>query len=186
VLAEDELAHRFAVSRTPVRHALGLLRQEGLVEAGPRRQLVVKKLSDGDRREILLVRSALEQTAVREACAALPLDEVDNLRLLLLRQRRAAADGRVDDFLELDEAFHVAIAEQAGLPRVARMLQQLGALRSVRRLGDLDAAEFAERMVPVIRDHEAILDGIEERDEPAALAALHRHLSDFVTSMGDA
>ena len=67
MLAESDLAAELKISRTPVRQALGLLLQEGLVEVGARRQLIVRGFSDEHRREILLLREALEGTAVRHA-----------------------------------------------------------------------------------------------------------------------
>jgi DNA-binding GntR family transcriptional regulator len=41
------------------------------------------------------------------------------LRLLLMRQKRAADAANEDEFLLIDEEFHVRIAEAAGLPIVA-------------------------------------------------------------------
>ena len=49
VLAESEIAAELKISRTPVRQALGLLLQEGLVEVGARRQLIVRGFSEGHR-----------------------------------------------------------------------------------------------------------------------------------------
>ena len=60
VLAETEIAEALGNSRTPVRHALGLLLQEGLVEVGPRRQLIVRGFTPEHRTELLVLREALE------------------------------------------------------------------------------------------------------------------------------
>src|SRR3954468_10500885 len=56
VLAESTLAECLGVSKTPVRHALNLLRQEGFLSPGPRRQLIVAAVSAERRSEILQVR----------------------------------------------------------------------------------------------------------------------------------
>ena len=42
VLAEVDVARRLGISRTPVRHAFGLLLKEGLLEVGSRRQVIVR------------------------------------------------------------------------------------------------------------------------------------------------
>src|SRR5437764_10500574 len=47
VLTEGTLATQLGVSKTPVRHALRALHQEGLLELGPRRQMLVCKLPPG-------------------------------------------------------------------------------------------------------------------------------------------
>src|SRR6478752_3132938 len=93
VLAESDIAAELEISRTPVRQALGLLLQEGLVEVGPRRQLIVRGFTEVHRREILLLREALEGTAVRHAAEVIEIEDVDRLRLILIRQRRAANEG---------------------------------------------------------------------------------------------
>ncbi|MDW8338316.1 MAG: GntR family transcriptional regulator, partial [Thermoleophilia bacterium] len=67
-LPEVEIASRLGISRTPVRQALGLLLQEGLVEVGPRRQVVVRGFTSEHRREILMLREALESLAIERAC----------------------------------------------------------------------------------------------------------------------
>ena len=50
VLAEEEVAATLGTSRTPVRQALGLLLQEGFVEVGSRRQVVVRGFTPSTRR----------------------------------------------------------------------------------------------------------------------------------------
>ena len=64
VLAEEEVAATLGTSRTPVRQALGLLLQEGFVEVGSRRQVVVRGFTPEHKAEILLLREALEGVAV--------------------------------------------------------------------------------------------------------------------------
>jgi DNA-binding GntR family transcriptional regulator len=179
VLTEVDIAHALGISRTPIRQALGLLLQEGLVEVGPRRQLVVRGFTPEHREELLVLREALESVSVQQACRVMSMDDVDYLRLLLMRQRRAAAERREDDFIELDEEFHLRIAEAARLPILVRFLDQLRGFVRVMRLG---SARHPSHLPQVIEEHEAIVDALEERDGDAALEALmhHLHKSDYV------
>ena len=107
VLAEEELAEALGSSRTPVRHALSLLLKEGLLEVGARRQLLVRGFTPDHRREIAMLREALEVVAVRRASSVVSDDDLDQLRLLVLRQRRVAAAADLEAFLALDESFHM-------------------------------------------------------------------------------
>jgi GntR family transcriptional regulator, rspAB operon transcriptional repressor len=179
VLAETEIAEALGNSRTPVRHALGLLLQEGLVEVGPRRQLIVRGFTPEHRTELLVLREALEDVAVRRACEVMAMEDIDYLRLLLMRQRRAANEGREDDFIELDEQFHLKIAEGARLPILVRFLGQLRGFVRVMRLGTV---RHPRHLVQVLAEHSAIVDALERRDVKAATAALvqHLHKSDYV------
>lgn len=173
VLAEEEIAASLGMSRTPVRQALGLLLQEGLVEVGARRQLIVRGFTDEHRAELLLLREALEGIAVQRACEVMQIHDIDYLRLLLIRQRRAADDGREDDFIDLDEEFHLKIVEGAQLPILYRLLGQLRGFVRVVRLG---SARPPAVLAQVVAEHAEIVDALERRDAQTALAALHEHL----------
>jgi GntR family transcriptional regulator, rspAB operon transcriptional repressor len=183
VLTEEEIAEALGHSRTPVRHALGLLLQEGLVEVGARRQLIVRGFTPEHRAELLILREALETVAVRRACETMTIDEIDRLRLLLMRQRRAAASEQEDEFIDLDEEFHLRIAEGARLPILVRFLGQLRGFVRVMRLGTV---RHPRHLVQVVGEHEAIVDALEQRDEQAATMALshHLHTSDYVFERG--
>jgi DNA-binding GntR family transcriptional regulator len=185
VLAEEEIAAALKHSRTPVRHALGQLLQEGLVEVGPRRQLVVRDFTAEHRAEILMLREALEGLAVRRACEVIDDDGVDGLRLSLIKQRRAAQAGEEEKFVDLDEEFHLGIARAARLPILLRVLGQLRGFVRVVRLGAVRPPSVLAR---VVAEHERIVDALERRDADAALDALRSHLytSDYAIANGGA
>jgi DNA-binding GntR family transcriptional regulator len=174
VLGEAELASTLGISRTPVRAALQMLLNEDLVESGPRRQILVRGVTPKQRREVLLIREALEHVAVREACRLMNIDEIDELRLIVIRQRRAANEDAQEDFIELDDQFHLGIARGAQLPLLVRFL---GQIRAITRLMGLRAVTRKGRYDQVIREHERIIAALEARDPDAALAALDAHLS---------
>lgn len=173
VLAEAEIATALGSSRTPVRQALGLLLQEGLVEVGQRRQVIVRGFTPEHRAEILMLREALESVAVRRACEVMEIEDIDYLRLLLMRQRRAAKAGREDEFLDLDEEFHLRIAQGARLPILYGFLSQL---RGFVRVARLRARRPASVLEQVVAEHEGIVDALERRDAERALEALVEHL----------
>jgi GntR family transcriptional regulator, rspAB operon transcriptional repressor len=174
VLAETELARTLGSSRTPIRHALSLLLKEGLLEVGPRRQLIVRGFTPDHRREIAELREALEVIAVRHACSVVSDDDLDQLRLLVLRQRRAAAASDQEAFLELDESFHLKIAEAANLPILYGLLSQL---RGFVRVARLDVQRPATVLAEVTDEHDSIIDALEVHDADAAVDALLAHLN---------
>jgi DNA-binding GntR family transcriptional regulator len=172
-IADGEIASELGISKTPAREALKLLEQEGLLERGPRRQLRVRGFTAEHREEVLEIREALEQISVRRACRTIPTEEIDLLRLSLLRQRRAAQNGDESTFIDLDEDFHLMLARGSGAHIVARLLVQLGAFVRIMRLG---ADRTHDQLVTVVGQHETIVDAVESRDEEAAVAALVTHL----------
>jgi DNA-binding GntR family transcriptional regulator len=178
VLAEVEIARALGSSRTPVRHAFSLLLKEGLLEVGSRRQVIVRGFTPEHREEILMLREALEGLAVRRACEVMSDDDVDYLRLLIIRQRRAATNAENDAFLDLDEEFHLGIVEAARLPILHGVLEQL---RGFVRVARLDVSRAPSVLAKVSAEHERIVDALEHRDAAEALAALiaHLHTSDY-------
>jgi DNA-binding GntR family transcriptional regulator len=174
VLAEVEVARTLGSSRTPIRHAFGLLLKEGLLEIGSRRQVIVRGFTPAHRAEILMLREALEGLAVRRACEVISDDDIDYLRLSIIRQRRAARNGDNDAFLDLDEDFHLHIVEAAHLPILHSVLRQL---RGFVRVARLDASRPRRVLAQVSDEHERIVDALERRDADDALAALSEHLN---------
>jgi GntR family transcriptional regulator, rspAB operon transcriptional repressor len=174
LLPEGAIAEALGISKTPVRQALQTLRREGLLDVGPRRQLIVRGFDDDHRREILEIRKALESISVRRACESITLDEVDRLRLLLLQQKRAADAGDEETFIELDERFHLQIAAAANLRLVERFLSQLRGFVRVIRLG---TTRSPGHLQAVVEEHAAIIDALEARRPAQAARALEEHLS---------
>jgi DNA-binding GntR family transcriptional regulator len=173
VLNEGSIGVSLGMSKTPVRHALQALRQEGLLEVGPRRQLVVRNLSPVQRDELVAVREALERIAVSQACRHLNDDDFDYLRTILRRQRRSAEAGEEDDFVDCDEEMHIAISERSGLHLVPQFLNQL---RGFVRLMHMAARRDPGHMFRVLDEHLRLVDAIEARNQVEALAALSDHL----------
>jgi DNA-binding GntR family transcriptional regulator len=179
ILTEGSVAESLGMSKTPVRQALYALLQEGLLEAGPRRQMVVRNLSPVQRAELVAVREALERVAVVNACQHMKDDDFDHLRTLLRRQRRFAEAGEDDNFVDCDEELHLAIAERSGLQLVPQFLNQL---RGFVRLMQMRARRDPGHLFRVLQEHERLVDAIEERDEDEALAALadHLHTTEYI------
>ena len=84
-LIEEQIRRRYSISRAPLREALRLLAQQGLVEHLPRRGARVTEWSDTDIIELFAIRSVLEQHAI---ISAFPLSStIREQRLDLLRDR---------------------------------------------------------------------------------------------------
>ncbi|MFD2420082.1 GntR family transcriptional regulator [Amycolatopsis pigmentata] len=182
VLDEGELAAAFEVSRTPVREALRALQRDGLVRSGARRQLFVLDLSE-QQREVAALRAALEGTAVTEACTRCTPEDLDDLRLNVIRQRRLARAGNSEGFLELDEEFHRRLAGVARMPVLSMLLGQLGAFVRLARAGE---PTETEHMLSLADEHDQIVDLLEARDTKRLRAALLANIDNTPRRAGPA
>lgn len=172
-LDEVVLAEQHSVSRTPVREALRRLQSDGLLQTGPRRQLLVVDVSPEHRREITTLRIALEGAAMTTACRVRSEDDLDGLELLLLKQRRAAEAHDAEAFMRLDEEFHLTLAGTARMPTLSRMLGQLGAFVRLVRLGEVTDRPH---MLGLVREHEELVSLLTLRKHAKLRTTLATHI----------
>jgi DNA-binding GntR family transcriptional regulator len=177
-LVEEQLTRRFGTSRAPLREAMRLLGQQGLVEHLPRRGVRVTQLSARDMDELFTLRDALEQFAVR--CAFGDGGRPDPALVGVLRDaveeiERAAARGTP---LEQDVAhrgFHLALVALAGHQHLMRVyeplllqLQLYMATNMRREAHDRSPSEGAHR-------HRRLYEAVVTGGAAAVLAELDHH-----------
>jgi DNA-binding GntR family transcriptional regulator len=124
---------------------------------------------------VALLRDALEGTAAAEACRLREPDDIDELRLAIIRQRRAAAAGDAETFLGLDETFHRRLAAVARMPTLSMLLDQLGPFV---RLARIAVPTDPGHMTDLIAEHEHLVDLLERQDAGALRSALGAHIHD--------
>ena len=79
-LMEIQLANKLGVSRTPIREAIRKLELEGLVLMIPRKGAEVAEITEKNLRDVLEVRKALEELAVKLACDRMTDEQMDKLK----------------------------------------------------------------------------------------------------------
>ena len=167
-MSPAELAERYSVSRTPVRDALNMLAQEGLVEIIPRRGYFVSRITVRDVEEIFEMRLILETASAELATARISEALIE--RLAHLSSRYVA--GNVESYkayLEENRQFHLAVAQAAGnrllveaLGRVFDQMQRFLILR-------LDLSDDADDM---LAEHYLLLEAFRQRDAQRAKEAM--------------
>jgi DNA-binding GntR family transcriptional regulator len=174
-LNEVDLAQDIGVSRTPVREALLLLVAEGLVEMVPKRGAYVPPLSGRQIRELMELRTLLEQHAASVTLAqhSVPLEP---MRAALAEQERLLTTEPCDahEFIEWDRRFHQSLVDAAGNELIARTYAGLRT-RQV-RVGVAALFRAMDRQRAVCAEHGRIVDALESGDEAAAHAAISEHL----------
>ena len=179
-LVETELADRLGLGRNAVRTALARLEQDGLVERPPYKGARVRAIGEGEAVEILEARGALEGVAARHAAQHATPDDVAALRAILARMRERHAAGDLLGISELDAALHARVVAVAGLPRVAKLIDDLDA-QDVRH--QFRAVLAPGRAAQSLQEHGAIVDAIALGDADAAEAAMRAHLSHVIRTL---
>ncbi|KHF39514.1 GntR family transcriptional regulator [Halalkalibacter okhensis] len=111
ILAEEHLASKLGISRTPIKAALNQLAFEGLVEMKPGRKAKVSMISMQDVSEFQIIRESLETLAVRLATGHIDEKKICHLQDICDQQKEAIKESDYSKFLELDNEFHFTIAE---------------------------------------------------------------------------
>ncbi len=105
-LSETELGDRLGVSRTPVREALGRLRDDRLVEVRPQIGTFVARISPQAVSDAQFIREALECTAVRVSAELAGEESMAQIVENLRAQERAVQRTDIDSWQLLDDTFH--------------------------------------------------------------------------------
>lgn len=108
-LTEVELAETLGCSRSPLREALRVLAQEGLVEMVPGKGATVSPFEPDAAAEFYDTRALLESAAAGKAVPALSSDDLAKLRRSLEALEQAAEAGDIAIYQDLNWAFHTQL-----------------------------------------------------------------------------
>ena len=175
-LVEEQLCADLGISRAPLREALRLLTQQGLVEHLPRRGSRVTAWSPADILQLFALRNVLERHAIEQA---LPLPD-PTADLACVRRMLDEMD-RATDELERDDAhrrFHAAVVALAGNRQLDIALAPILLKLQLPMAMNLREEARHHRARDGIDRHRAILAALETNDPATVLTALadHGHL----------
>lgn len=168
LFSESSLAESLGVSRTPVREALLNLFRDGVVEIVPKRGYRLAELDEAAIVEIRLLRVALEQIVVGRLCQTATAADVRELRAILKGKGRSP-----EDMFGVDEAFHIRMAELAGLRQIRR---ELLSVRGKMYLIASGTRVAAMRNDKAVQEHAELLDALERHDCRAARRLVTEHV----------
>lgn len=167
------LAEQLGVSATPVREALMDLENAGLVEAVRNRGYRVRTISEADLDEIVAVRTLLEVPAMNLVLENASTAEIEALRPLAERITDAARRKDPTGFLVADSAFHTALLQLAGSPRLVKVVSELRGqthllgLRGLSASGDLESSGH---------EHTELVEALASGDAARAREVMRHHL----------
>lgn len=174
---ERNLAEQFGVSTTPIKEALRQLETEGLVEALPRRGVVVK-FSSSWAEEMILARAALESMIAHLAAKRVDEEGRTEIKAVANRMREATASGDADGLITLNESFHDHIHRASQCGYLAKLIERQQFYdASIRRVIHLDPTERQKALDEHVAIAEAIAAGDADRAE--------RTMRDHVVRSGD-
>ncbi len=172
-LSQVRLARELGVSRTPLREALRMLVNEGLLEGEPNRQLRVAGYSIADMEELYVARVSLETTALRVTIPGLTTRDIAHMEGLLAQMGHYAGERDHDNWEMPHRALHRALHAHAGR-RVIAILTQLSEYTERYRRTYIAQADRA--WATAQDEHRRIVDACRARDADAGARLLAEHL----------
>jgi DNA-binding GntR family transcriptional regulator len=173
-LVEQQLARELDVSRTPIREALRLLEADGYVTTASSGGLVVVDHVSEEIREIYEIRQALEGEAVRLAAERAAPEDLASISVLQRELRRAFESGRLDDLVDLNDAFHTTLYAAS---RNTALVQLVATYRDYffnRQMARAFGPEDWERS---LFEHDELVGVLQVRDGRGAEELLRKHLA---------
>lgn len=173
-LMELQLAAKLGVSRTPIREAIRMLEQEGLAVTVPRKGAEVAKMTEKDMEDVLQIREALDELAVKIACEQIQDDQLQELSETMHEFEESTKTGNVKKIAEADVKFHDIIYQSTGNPKLVNMLNNLREQMYRYRVEYLkDESNYPTLM----KEHKDIVEGLREKNKERVAEAMYKHVN---------
>jgi DNA-binding GntR family transcriptional regulator len=170
--SQAELARDLSVGRTPLREAVRMLQDEGLVLAEPNRRVQIASLSIEDAEELYVMRIALEVAASRITTPQLTRGDIAELEGLMAQMSHLASADSVALFRPPHRAFHERFVAGAGTRPAALIAELFDHAERYRAVyGAASPDHFARRAA----EHRAMLDAAAAGDTDGVAAAIAVH-----------
>ena len=160
----EALAQQYNTSVTPVRDALQMLGQEGLVNIKPRSGYFVARTTLKQLRDLLDLRHIMELAAVERAAARISSEQIEELRSVHAGYT-GDDDISYDRYTDENRRFHYLMAKASGNDELAQLLgrlhDRLARFMVMRHAGETQ-----------MQTHKRIIDALEAHDVAAAREAL--------------
>lgn len=181
-LREPDLCGQYGVSRHSLRTALQALAHEGLVRLVANRGAFVPSFDADDICDLYVSRTILECGAIERLAEADPA-ALEPIRAGLEALEKMPSSATWGEMRDADMAFHRAIVDSIGSPRVSRAHE---AVISEARLCLRQLRTEYEDHALVVAQHEEILQALLDRDSDQAKRLLQSHLDEACTNLLEA
>jgi DNA-binding GntR family transcriptional regulator len=171
-LDERQLAQDFGISRTPVREAMAQLEREGFVRSVPRRGVYVVRKTKNEVIELIQAWAALESMAARLITEHASDEDIAGLRRMFATFEGDKLHAQLDDYSEVNIAFHQSIIELSGNRALIRLAENLFTHMRMIRGATIGEDDRVDRS---IRDHMNIIQALEARDTERAEDLVRQH-----------
>ena len=172
-ITEEGLCNEFGVSRSPVREALHMLSENGLIERKPRLGYRVRLLDFKEINELYELRLAIEEFVVARICGE-GMDETNIEELTVFWTNLLKGLPETAHLVPAaDEGFHESLSRLLRNETLEEALRDIDRRIHFVRMSDITSPE---RAIATCTEHLELLRALRLRDRDAALATLRRNI----------
>lgn len=172
ILSQGQLAEQMGVSRTPMREALRMLQEEGLVEIEPNRRARVIGFDADDLELVYSSRIILTAIATTLTVPLLTDNDIQKMRDALAKMEKAGAEDDMHGWQVADRSFHALHCSKAPAA-ILREIEHLFSRSALYRR--LRVRDMPHRQTASQEDHHGILSACSARNAENAMVAVIRH-----------
>lgn len=173
-LLEQKLSQELEVSRSPVREALRMLEQDGLVVTTDNGSgTVVNPMEVDDVEEIYQCRIATESYAGYLAALKIKDEEIEELKRLVQEAESAYKNKESERVVELNTLFHDQIVRTSGNQSLIEIVDKIRSLSILARNTEL---KVYSRPGDFLIEHKAIVEAFSRKDPQYVESMIRKHI----------
>jgi DNA-binding GntR family transcriptional regulator len=169
-IRQEEFAQQLGISRTPLLHALQVLKSEMLVESFPNRGMFVRQISLSELKDIFEYREAIETMSCRLASQRITAGEIKTLRDIFKPFVKKPELANLRNYQKADQLFHHALINYSGNTIFPRMIS----------LGNVLLTTYQKGLIrppaETLPEHLAIIDALEAGNARKGAQIMRQHL----------
>ncbi|HJP68088.1 MAG TPA: GntR family transcriptional regulator [Sphingomicrobium sp.] len=172
-IRQEEMAEEFGVSRVPLREALTILANQGMLEHHHNRGYFVAKRLPDELHQMTIMLHLLENELLKSMDWPTK-EEISQIRMLNRKMASLADKADWTDIIAMNREFHLKIFGLTRYQLILREVERLWTMNDVYIAGKL---ALPEARVRTVREHEQIIAALVEQDHKALIRAVDAHRS---------
>ena len=170
-IRQEEMALKLAVSRVPLREALNVLADQGLLYHRPHQGYFVTKRDPGQFAQIRRMLHLLENELM--ATIAWPgTEELNRLRHLNAQMQHCVDAADIQQLIELNQQFHFAIFS---LSPNRLIMDEVARLWALIEPGMWDKFDTHAQRLQTLMEHDQLILALTEQDRASCVAQMEQH-----------